>query len=143
MAFMGYSFYLLLLYLFTYSVYESSSLASFERYEKTIIMGFILLFLMLILNELHIRKHSEGCSEYLKLLVVLVLTANLVPDKPLLVFDRQSEISRTRELRAVFDYIHERILLQLSEDDKVYIIAENSSGLGYWIPRYELTLIHT
>lgn len=140
-----YSQYMLLLYLFSFSPKEAVALASFRRYEYTIIMGIVLFFAMMIVSmnynklPLYIDKVKCYFVCYLFLALVVVLC---LPNAPKIWISNKYQLEYTDLVRNQFDYISEYKDI-LNRDDKVYIIAEDTSDFGFWVPKYELIPAHS
>lgn len=137
-SFVIYSLYLLALYLFTYSEGEAVTLASFSRYEYTIILGIILSQVMLLF-VLMANYPGRKVYEFLAILICIIF---IVPNDVSIKINNEEEKSAIWESRkecAIADRMRER----LSVDDKVYVIANGSEGGEYWVLKYILSPLHT
>ncbi|MGN0378734.1 MAG: hypothetical protein ACI4EU_04010 [Butyrivibrio sp.] len=133
-----YSFYMLLLYLFTFSSGEAERLASFDRYEYTMILGIIE---ALVCFLLYCLIHSEKKAVLFACLLVCIMF--IVPNDIVLhLYDKQ-EIEREHNLRKQYETIGNSVREQLDDKDKVYIISQNSDGYNFFVLRYTLSPIHT
>ena len=133
-----YSFYMLFLYLFTYSPDEAVSLASFHRYEYTIILGLLIAFVCWLIFSLleNDKRCFAGC------LTVFVCICFMAPNRIVIrLMDVQANID-TQNARKQYE-VGERVREKLSADDKVYIVSENSDGYDYFVLRYTLSPVHT
>jgi hypothetical protein len=133
--FMVYSAYMLVLYLFTFSASEAVNLASFDRYEYTIILGFLMGMIMIVLA---INKEKRMSS----LIIMYACILFIIPEDITYYFERNADIQSTVAARACYEY-GEEVAQLLSSDDKVYIISQESDGYDYFVLRYILSPVHT
>lgn len=135
-VYLVYSIYMLCLYLFSYSQGEAVALASFNRYEYTIIMGVLMGMMMIFLA---VRLDTIRFS---KLFLVYTLILFIIPGQVTYWINNQDNIQNSIDFRAKYQY-GEKINKKLSSKDKVYIISQDSDGLDYFILRYTLSPVHT
>lgn len=137
-SFILYSFYMLLLYLFTYSPGEAVALASFDRYEYTIIMGIIIGLMGWLIHKM-CNSDRVMCSGFI---VVALLTVFVVPNNITISVMNDAEIEHSISMRSSYSF-GEKIRDNLTDKDKVYIISQGSDGLDYFVLRYTLSPVHT
>ena len=136
-VFFIYSFYMLCLYLFTYSESEAINLASFSRYEYTIIMGIVLALAMLLL----VSFFKADYKSVLGLVFVGVILFS-VPSKVVFIINNSEQIKSSNDFRAGYDVV-KKVEKKLKSQDKVYIVSENNDGLDYFVTRYSISPAHT
>ena len=135
---------LLVLYLFTYTVYEAMLLASFERYLGTYVLGMALVTAVALLRGLFACRRRAVCAAGVAAL--LLGCALCVPRGLLgrLTYGCVRDAAATaacRETYAPAARVH--FLTTDAEKDRVYVVVQNSVGLEYNILRYMLTPVHT
>ncbi|RKI27257.1 hypothetical protein D7V82_14950 [bacterium 1xD8-6] len=136
-CFIIYSLYMLALYLFTYSPDEAVGLASFNRYEYTVILGLILPQVLLLF--VFLVNHPKG--KCYQVFCVLICILFMVPNDISLKIDNGEELSAKQELRKNYE-IADRVREKLSVNDKVWLISNGSDGYDYWVLRYNLSPVH-
>jgi hypothetical protein len=141
-----YTYGLLVLYLFRFGEYEAVRLASYERYLGTYWAG-IALFVALVAIWLVAGSSSsqavtgaktEGTAELVVAGVVLVSLFALSPVQKLSEFFA-SPHAYSSQVRAQFEPVLEQARQAgIEPGDKVWIIAQHTTGFEYFILRYEL-----
>lgn len=135
-----YAFSLLLLYLFTFSAYESERLASFVRYLSTFLTG-MFAFLIYLFIEFTISKTTFGRNTCY-LLLVLILSFSHYPNVLSITIDKEDSISASKEIRKQHE-ISPSILEKLDADtNRVYLISQGDNGFNVVILRYEFTPVY-
>jgi hypothetical protein len=144
----AYTYGLLVLYLFRFGEYEAVRLASYERYLGTYWAG-IALFLALVAIWLVAGSSSgqtangakvktEGIAELVVAGVVFVALFALSPVQKLTEFFA-SPHAYSSQVRAQFEPVLEQAKQAgIEPGDKVWIIAQHTTGFEYFILRYEL-----
>ena len=139
-----YTMSLLILYLFTYSQYEAENVASFSRYMSTITLGYLLVVVICLLNPAAIHRNiSNNESNTISIrkiniiIVVIILFLCSVELKDLFILQARS--AENQKARANAGHIYGLYGLFDYETDKVYYIAQGTSGYNYWRARYALT----
>lgn len=127
----GYAFSMLLLYVFNFGPAEGPSLASFERYLGTYTYAIALLFVMIFIGYISYKENRNKsiCATCIIILLVGVSTnydyvKMHAPNKemPVLPFSNDSNI----------------ILNNTTEKDKIFILAQGSSGEVPWYIHYQI-----
>jgi hypothetical protein len=143
-----YTYGLLILYLFRFGEYEAVRLASFERYLGTYWAG-IALFVALVAIWLiagsgssqtasGTRGKSEGVGELVVAGIIAVFFFALSPVQKLAEFF-ESPHAYSSQVRAQFEPVLEQAKQAgIKPGDKVWIIAQHTSGFEYWVLRYSL-----
>ena len=141
-----YTYGLLVLYLFRFGEYEAVRLASYERYLGTYWAG-IALFVALVAIWLVAGSSSsqtvkgaktEGTAELVVAGVVLISLFALSPVQKLSEFFA-SPNAYSSQVRAQFEPVLEQARAAgIEPGDKVWIIAQHTTGFEYWVLRYEL-----
>lgn len=141
-----YTYGLLVLYLFRFGDYEAVRLASYERYLGTYWAG-IALFAALVAIWLVAGSSSsqtvsgaktEGTAELVVAGVVLFSLFALSPVQKLSEFFA-SPNAYSSQVRAQFEPVLEQARAAgIKPGDKVWIIAQHTTGFEYWVLRYSL-----
>jgi hypothetical protein len=141
-----YTYGLLVLYLFRFGEYEAVRLASYERYLGTYWAG-IALFVALITIWLVAGSNTsqtvsgaktEGTAELVVAGVILVSLFALSPVQKLSEFFA-SPNAYSSQVRAQFEPVLEQVKKTgIAPGDKVWIIAQHTTGFEYFVLRYEL-----
>ena len=129
---------LLYMYIHLFTDYEGANLASFERYMYTFIMGAVLFFLYMIIENIFARFGGFGNILILiPIAVVLIFTpwSRVISD----MFNCSETIEKTIAKRADY-YRLEEFADQVDwEDNRVYFIAQDSNGYEYQTAYYLAT----
>jgi hypothetical protein len=143
-----YTYGLLVLYLFKFGEYEAVRLASYERYLGTYWAG-IALFVALVAIWLvagsssseaatSSKAKTEGVAELVVAGVVLVSLFVLSPVQKLAEFFA-SPHGYSSQVRAQFEPVLEQAKQAgIKPGDRVWIIAQHTTGFEYWVMRYSL-----
>jgi hypothetical protein len=143
-----YTYGLLVLYLFRFGEYEAVRLASYERYLGTYWAG-IALFVALVAIWLVVGSSSseplkgsktktEGVPELVVAGIVVVSLFVLSPVQKLAEFFANPH-GYSSQVRTQFEPVLEQAKLAgIQPGDKVWIIAQHTTGFEYFILRYEL-----
>lgn len=138
----GYLFGLLLSYLYVFSEYEGLRLASFYRYSNTFVLAFLLTGVGLVFMKfgggggrtiLLYKKHKWRLYIFGFAMTVFLYTF-FTP--PFGILTRKSTMAG--DIRVLIRPQIELILSQVREDQKIYIIYQNSSGFEAKIIQYEI-----
>jgi hypothetical protein len=144
----AYTYGLLVLYLFRFGEYEATRLASYERYLGTYWAG-IALFVALVAIWLVAGSSSsetaggakakiEGVAELVVAGVVFVSLFVLSPVQKLAEFFANPH-GYSSQVRAQFEPVLEQAKQAgIQPGDKVWIIAQHTTGFEYWVLRYSL-----
>ena len=144
----AYTYGLLVLYLFRFGEYEAVRLASYERYLGTYWTG-IALFVALISIWLvagstssqttgGTKASTEGVVELVAAGIVLLGLFALSPVQKLGEFFA-SPHGYSSQVRAQFEPVLEQAKQAgIQPEDKVWIIAQHTTGFEYWVLRYSL-----
>lgn len=119
-----YIFGLLFLYCTKFSEYEATKLASFERYLSIYFLGIIFIITVLFINALN------------KKTIMLLLVLLFIPYHN--VFYIRKSVSESIGIRSPYMQAENKIKSNISEEDKIYIISQNTTGFDYWVLRYSL-----
>lgn len=144
----AYTYGLLVLYLFRFGEYEAVRLASYERYLGTYWAG-IALFVALITIWLVAgsassqatsgsKTNTEGMAELVVAGVVVLGLFVLSPVQKLGEFFANPH-GYSSQVRAQFEPVLEQAKQAgIQPGDKVWIIAQHTTGFEYWVLRYSL-----
>ncbi len=127
-----YAFGLLVLYVFTYSEYEATNLASFERYLSTYFVGIGYLVMAVFFNTWFEKPDKK----------YIVLTASILflflPVKEVfkVTICNEVQVQNTQNARKQYSQF-EKYMAQLDyKKDKIQFISQNTTGFDYWNLRY-------
>jgi hypothetical protein len=144
----AYTYGLLILYLFRFGEYEAVRLASYERYLGTYWVG-IALFVALITIWLFAgnassqatsgsKTNTEGMAELVAAGIVVLGLFVLSPVQKLGEFFANPH-GYSSQVRAQFEPVLEQAKQAgIQPGDKVWIIAQHTTGFEYWVMRYSL-----
>jgi hypothetical protein len=143
-----YTYGLLVLYLFRFGEYEAVRLASYERYLGTYWAG-IALFVALVAmwlvagtsssqTMIGAKAKTEGIAELVTAGVIVVSLFALSPVQKLSEFFA-SPNAYSSQVRSQFEPVLEQARQAgIEPGDKVWIIAQHTTGFEYWVLRYSL-----
>ncbi len=137
-----YTFSLLILYIFTYTEYEATNLASYSRYISTYLLGILIFVVGTICLKAGSHHNKSNLSYSSVLLLFLLLITNVRPIINMIML-APSDIQGTISKRAIYAPITKIKQIINPKTDKVYIISVASSGFDYWVSRYNITPIMT
>ena len=132
-----YAVVLLLLYMRMFSEYEATNLASFERYFGIYLNAILFFAIYLILYK---NEENTKIGIRLLLLFIFVLTTSNASSFVNSIYNNKINIQNTITMRQPYIESANRIVNKIGESSKrkIYVVAQNSSGLEKWILRYEL-----
>lgn len=135
-----YSGIILLMYLTAFSQYESTNLASIDRYLGTYLLCMLVLTIFILIN--YFTKSTLGrLSQNIKIAFLFVLLLCIIPIDSFIdntILQTSSNNSR-RAIRLPYEAVEQYSSLLNPKKDKVYVISQDSNGLDYYILRYDLT----
>lgn len=124
---LGYSYLMLILYMYSFGPYEGPNLASFDRYLNTYLyVGVILIMYDVCINSIKIQLI------YL-ILGILISNVNLINLKPAFTYESWG------------NYLYEdynKILRHIDKDRSIYIVVENDNGIVREMMSYYLNPIY-
>lgn len=117
-----YCFGLLVLYCFRFSEYEALLLSGYVRYLSIALLG------LLIILCIHFIKQEKN------IIVIFFITLLFVPYSSL--FDIRWSAKNSHKIREPYNIAGDYINSKIDEDEKIYIISQNTTGFDYWVLRY-------
>ena len=132
-----YAVSLLLLYMFTYSESEAVRLASSDRYLSTFLLGSSFFTVSILIFKIKEFKLNKIVKIVLASIVSILIVFNFAIKNDTSVINPPSA-AETVEFRQHYSQV-EDIKEYITTDDKVFFLAQGSSGIAYHISRY-LTL---
>lgn len=116
------------MYIFKFSIYEATNLASFGRYINIYFTAMISYFACLILNQQNIKIDS------------ILLVSLLLVSTPLGSFiDAYYNKATNNSIRDSYTSLSEKLSIKLKDDKKkIYIISQQSDGYDYWILKFSI-----
>ncbi|MGH4052342.1 MAG: hypothetical protein ACREVX_13605 [Clostridium sp.] len=133
---------LLILYVFTYSEYEATNLASYSRYTSTYILGVLMFLTATACLKEEVNDIKYKLSYPLIILLFLLFTINLTPVTRNIVL-APAYVQNTIVKRQRYEPITNISGILNYEMDKVYIISVATNGYDYWVSRYNITPVKT
>ena len=132
-----YAVVLLLLYMRMFSEYEATRLASFHRYFG-IYLNAILFFVIYLIFYKNEENNKIGIK--LILLFIFVITTSNVSSFVNSIYNNKINIQNTITFRQPYIDLANGVINKVGENTKykIYVVAQNSSGIEKWILRYEL-----
>lgn len=121
---------LCVIYMFKFSEYEATRLASMDRYLNIAFLGIWLLILLLSAQWI-----SEWCRRETKM-VLLLLVLLVVPVRPFVYFIRGDYVRQSVAVRAPYETLSAEIRRVCDGDDRIYFVSQESSGFDYWVSRF-------
>ncbi len=129
-----YAMSLLILYLFTFWEIEAVNLASFHRYMSTYILGTLFYTISILLIKSY-HFDSKKILKYITAAIIIILSViNFILGNDTSIMSPPS-IAYTQHFRAPYNPI-KQINTVVKKDDKVFFIAQGTSGLSYFVSRY-------
>ena len=142
----AYIIVLLVMYLVAFTEYESTIVASFDRYVGTYFLS-LFAFTILIVIDYIIKSKSNNkmISQNYKINLLLFalicsIPINYLVDNTIL----QSDYNLARKAsRVVYDDVKKYEVILNKNTDKIFIISQNTTGLDFYILKYNFTPIQT
>jgi len=139
-----YSGMILITYLVGFDEYESTTLASVDRYLGSYFLGlFIVTIFMLIRYIINLRNNR--LSSTIKISFILFILLSIMPinnlvDNTLL---QQTSTTARHQIREPYEDMLKYKNLLDPKKDRVYIISQNTTGLDYYVLIYNFTPVRT
>lgn len=136
---------ILIMYLISFTQYESTIVASFDRYIGTYFLGLFAITCILIINSSISNNLKNKISKNFNISILLFILLCSVPITYLVdntIFQRGYNSARKSSREPYNDVIKYTNMLD-KKIDKVFIISQNTTGLDYYILKYALTPIQT
>lgn len=133
---------LLILYVFTYSQYEATNLASYSRYTSTYLLG-VLIFLVVIIclkEKDYDTKFKQSCTVFTLLFLLLITNVTPVISNTILAPYNIKNTIEERRTYAPITKIKKEVNPKI---DKLYFISVATNGFDFWVSRYNITPIKT
>ena len=147
----GYFVLILFSYINVFSPGEAAGLASYERYIGTWYQGLSFALMILILSEFSLAKHfdssfigevpdeSSSSRRKVSLFLVAFLSLATVSNSINYVSMLRGSGLRGSDFRGQFDLVTSSIrAADIPEQSKVWIIAQHTAGIEYYVLRYEM-----
>jgi hypothetical protein len=119
-----YCFGLLVLYCFRFSEYEALLLSGYERYLSIALLG------LLIIIFVYYMKQEKN------IIVIFFITLLFVPYSSL--FNIRWYANDSALLREPYNIAGDYIKSKTDEDEKIYLISQNTNGFDYFILKYTI-----
>lgn len=135
-----YSGAILFMYLTAFSKYESTNLASVDRYIGTYLLC-ILILAVFILISYSIKSRTGIFSPNIKIASILIILLCIIPANSLVdstILHKTSNDNR-HAIRAPYEDAKLYGNLLDPKKDRIYVISQNNNGLDYYTLRYNFT----
>lgn len=123
-------------YIFKFDEFEAMQLASYNRYMN---IAYLALWITIILSIVRMLDNTSG--EYKNVWCIGILTVGILISPVLTAYNHVIErepVYMSIKLREPYELLLNKIEHQTEEDDRIYIITQESNGFENWILRYEL-----
>ncbi len=137
-----YSGTILFMYLTAFSKYESTNLASVDRYLGTYLLCILILVVFILISYL-IKSRSRLFSPNIKIAFILLILLCIMPINSLVdstILQKTSNNNR-HAIRAPYEDAKPYSNLLDPKKDRIYVISQNNNGLDYYTLRYNFTPI--
>lgn len=129
-ALVAYTLGLCVIYMFKFSEYEATRLASMDRYLNIAFVGiWLAIGLMMIFWAGKLRRQVA-------MPVLLALLLLVTPVRTFLGFARGSYVSQSIQARAPYQQLHGQIQEICDGNDRIYFISQETTGFDYWVSRF-------
>lgn len=129
-----YIFGLLISYMYKFSEYEATILASFSRYISIVFAAGIMFFVIIILQYYLSKPHFSNL-----LTIMLVTVIIIAPHSNIYSFISRSNVYSSISVRDPYINLSSQIANAIeTEASKVFVISQADSGYDYWALRYSL-----
>lgn len=127
----GYMVGLCVIYMFKFSEYEATRLASMERYLNIVFLGTWLIILLLSANWICLWSTRPESKLILLLVLLLASPTELFGD-----FVRGDYVRASIEAREPYEQLRQTIEEHCDGNDRIYFISQETTGFDYWVSRY-------
>lgn len=122
---------LCVIYMFKFSQYEATRLASMDRYLNIAFLGIWLMMLLLLAHWA-----SQWCKRQEAVLILLACLLLAVPTKIFGDFVRGDYVQQSVSVRAPYGPLKTAIQRNCDGDDRIYFVSQETSGFDYWVSRF-------
>jgi len=133
-----YTISLLILYIFTYSIYEATILASYARYLNTYFVAMLYVLFYLAINQLCLIKNVNSTKIFINYTSFICIISLIIIMLPISNIQKSCEYEITIEQRKNFKHVEVYRNYLENNIGKLYIIDQHSKGTSYWQIRYLL-----
>lgn len=137
---LGYSFVMLISYLYVFGGYEGLNLASFNRYLGTFVLGLFIFLIVVLFEEFLIINNKKRKYVFLSIFIFLVLISNKDTLLNYSIYIPYSKISG-KSNREGYNMLLKPVFENCNENDKINYISIANGGMDYWVSRYLLSPI--
>lgn len=120
---------LCVIYMFKYSEYEATRLASMDRYLNIAFLGTWLVILLLLAHW--VCRFRRGATLILLAAVLLAAPTKVFGD-----FARGDYMRQSVSVRAPYEALHDAIRQNCDGDDRIYFVSQETTGFDYWVSRF-------
>lgn len=129
---------ILITYLFSFSEYEASILASFQRYVSTYPQGIFACIVMILLFCSYSPKQDKPDRMAIMKLILVAFLSIFIPMTSLSNITTGLSRKDSVKMRERFSDIVSKVdASDIQPGDKIWLIAEHTDGFEYWILKYE------
>jgi hypothetical protein len=130
---LGYTIFLVLLYIFKFSEYESVRLASYVRYIDTYLLALLIIIFGMYVSNFNDKKTFQ--QNNLIIIGILLISLNLMPFNNLTIL-ANSSVNATIEQRSSYLIYQQYIDKYVDKNSKLYFISNESKGMDYFTAKY-------
>lgn len=123
-GFLIYVIGLLIIYCFKFSEYEAINLASYNRYMSIYFVAIFFIACVILINN---QKHLTSI-----LLIVLLFVPYFN------IFTIRNSVDDSIAIRKNYDVATTKIKNNTENNDKIYVISQNTTGFDYWVIRFSV-----
>lgn len=119
-------------YMYNFSEYEATNLASFVRYMNIV---FLAVWVVLILLAVSFIQNKEGEWQMIMAAVLWGLILTVSPLESVYALVEREHVYTSVYIRSEYNELIEKIE-KVDENSNIYIISQESSGFDFWVLRY-------
>lgn len=119
------------IYMFKFSEYEATHLASMERYLNIAFLGNWLVILLLLA-----RWTCDWCRRWEAKAALLLMLLVVLPVRPFLNFTGGLYIKQSLQVRQPYEQLSGIIAEKCDGDDRIYFVSQETTGFDYWVSRF-------
>jgi hypothetical protein len=137
---------ILIMYFTAFTEYESTNVASFDRYIGTYFLSLLVVALLLLIDYITKSKPpTKHLPSDFKIILLIFILLCLIPTNYLVdntILQKFSNSAR-RASREPYEDMRQYEKILNREKDRVFVISQNTTGLDFYILKYNFTPIQT
>lgn len=120
-------------YMFKFSEYEALNLASFSRYMNIV---FLAVWVIIILSMIRILKETDVSYSNWCVLGLICLMVIVSPMESVYKYISREAVTISTIGRRTYEELTNEIKKNVTSNDRVYFISQETSGFDFWVMRY-------